>query len=119
MVNKDFLRQILKEDKELIEMPALLPVSVPLYDELSITNLWPHIQQCPRLMRFFPDHLPKGRLPDREYTFNVLNTLENDYVKRLIAHANEQRHGAGGQKQVVDSIEISNKMESMLEKFPF
>ena len=76
MVNKDFLRQLLTEEKELVEMDRLLPINVPHYDELSVKNLWPHVQKNPRLMRFFPDKLPKGRIPDRDYMFNVMNTLE-------------------------------------------
>lgn len=26
-------------------------------------------------MLYFPDKFPKGRTPDREYMFNILNTL--------------------------------------------
>ena len=81
MVNKDFIRQLLTEGKELIEMDRLMPVNAPMFDELSVKNLWPHFQKTPRLMRFFPDQLPKGRLPDREYLFNVLNTIEQQYCQ--------------------------------------
>ena len=36
MINKDFIRQLLTEEKELVEMDRLLPVNVPMYDELSV-----------------------------------------------------------------------------------
>ena len=39
-------------------------------------------------MQYFPDALPKGRNPGREYFFNILNTLKPQYVARLIDHAN-------------------------------
>jgi hypothetical protein len=29
---------------------------------------------------YFPDKLPVGRLPDRKYMFDVMNTLNPDYV---------------------------------------
>ena len=38
--------------------------------------------------KHFPDKLPKGRLPNRDYFFNVLNTCNNEYVTQLIKHAN-------------------------------
>ena len=40
MVNKDFLRQILMEEKQLLPMSAVKSVNVPAYDELSVRNLW-------------------------------------------------------------------------------
>ena len=80
MVNKDFLRQILMEEKELLPMNAVKSVNVPSYDELSVRNLWPSCQQSPELMRYFPDKLPTGRLPDKKYFFDVMNTLNSEYV---------------------------------------
>jgi hypothetical protein len=119
MVNKDFIRQLLTEEKELIEMDRLLSVNAPFFDELSVKNLWPHIQKTPRLMRFFPDQMPKGRLPDREYMFNVLNTLEQAYCQQLIRHANDQRNSPNGLDVNFASIAISNKMEDKLKEYPF
>ena len=43
MVNKDFLRQIVAGEKELIPLHAVKMVEVPNYDELSVSNLWPHM----------------------------------------------------------------------------
>jgi len=44
MVNKDFLKQILCEEKMLLPLKDLVAVNVPIYDELSVKNLWPHMQ---------------------------------------------------------------------------
>ena len=52
---------------------------MPLYDELSVVNLWPLMKQDAQFMQYFPDKMPKGRVPSREYFFNVLNTVKNDY----------------------------------------
>ena len=41
--------------------------------------------------------MAKGRLPDREYFFNVLHTFQTDYVQQLIRHANDQRNAAEGE----------------------
>ena len=66
MVNKDFIRQILSDEKELMEVDAIRKVNMPRYDELSVKNFWPRIQGNMRVMRFFPDKLPKGRQPDHQ-----------------------------------------------------
>ena len=50
-------------------------VQVPDYDELSVKNIWPIMQKDPKFMKYFPDKLPKGRQPSRDYFFNILNTL--------------------------------------------
>jgi hypothetical protein len=43
---------------------------------------------------YFPDRYPKGRTADREYTFNVLNTLRPDYVSLIIKNAYDQRNSS-------------------------
>jgi hypothetical protein len=45
-------------------------------------------------MKYFPDKLPEGRFPDRDYFWNVFNTLYEDYVTELVAHANKVRNEA-------------------------
>ena len=94
MLNKDFLRQILTGEKELLRMEKVKIVAVPEYDELSVKNLWPHMQGDRKFMLYFPDKLPKGRLPSRDYFFNCLNTLQAPYLQNLIVHANDQRNSA-------------------------
>ena len=44
MVNKDFIRQILSDEKELMEVDAVKQVNMPRYDELSVKEFWPKIQ---------------------------------------------------------------------------
>ena len=62
-------------------------IDVPSFDELSVSNLWPHLKNDKNFMRHFPDEMPKGRLPAREYFFNVMNTGMGDYLQKLIKHA--------------------------------
>ena len=78
-------------------MNAVKMVFVPNYDELSVSNLWPHLKKDVNFMRHFPDELPKGRLPQREYFFNVMNTGMSDYLQKLIIHATAQRHSAAAE----------------------
>ena len=84
MLTKDFLKLILAEQKKLIEIKEVSMIKVPFFDELSVKNLWPQLQKADDFMKFFPEKLPKGRLPDRQYFFNVLNTCNPEYVAHLI-----------------------------------
>jgi len=36
-----------------------------------------------KIKMYFPNTLPKGRVPDREYFFNIVNTFQPQYVTRL------------------------------------
>ena len=92
MMNKDFLKEILADQKQLLKVKDVKFINVPKYDELSVRNVYPMIQKDLTLMRYFPSKLPKNRLPDREYTFSILNTLRPDYVERIIAHAQKLRN---------------------------
>ena len=89
MCNKDFLRQIISGEKMLLPLKQVNMVNVPEFDELSVTNLWKHCQNDKSFMIHFPDKLPKGRLPSRDYFFNIMNTLQEEYLQSLIKHAME------------------------------
>ena len=95
MMTKDFLRQVLAEEKDFIKMEGLRTINVPHFDELSVKNIFPKFQQDPAVMRFLPNRLPKGKLPEREYFFNVLNTVNPDYTQNMIDHANKLRFKTG------------------------
>ena len=50
-------------------------IEVPKYDELSVKNLYDKFMSIPLMDKYFPDKYPKGRQCDREYMFNIANTL--------------------------------------------
>ena len=89
MMNKDFLKEVFEGNKRLLELNDVKYVIVPLYDELSVGSLWPQLQEFPEFLSFFPSKFPKGRLPDRTYMFNILNTVMTGYTQALIKHAKE------------------------------
>ena len=97
MMNKDFLKEVFEGSKSLLGLSEVKYVNVPLYDELSVGNLWPRLQDYPEFLTYFPSKFPKGRLPDRTYMFNILNTVMTGYTQALIKHAKEQRTTVSGQ----------------------
>ena len=43
MVNKDFLKQVLTEEKRLLSLKEVNYVNMPRYDELSVAKFWPKL----------------------------------------------------------------------------
>jgi hypothetical protein len=70
-------------------------------------------------MRHFPDKLPEGRLPSREYFFNIMMTGMGDYLASLIKHANEARNSAHGEAIKHETILVSDEMMEQLNSMPY
>ena len=77
MLNKDFLKEIFIEEKSLLKMNEVKRINVPLYDELAVAKIWPMMQGEAIFMKHFPEKMAKGRMPDREYFYNILNTFHS------------------------------------------
>ena len=119
MINKDFLKEVFAEEKDLLELKEVSWINVPLFDELSVINIWPMTKEDKQIKKYFPNKLPKGRVPDREYFFNILNTFQPQYVEQIIRHANDQRNSVTNEAQARESIEVSEKWWNALNASPF
>ena len=106
-VTKDFLKQVFAEEKQLLKKAAIKAVEVPRYDELSVKKLWPSMSKDKKFMQFFPDDFAETKTPSRSYFFNILSTLHHDYLVKITAHANKERHSATGEGMKTESIQIS------------
>ena len=93
------MKDVLSGKKQLMKKTDVHKIAVPHYDELSVKALWPDVSKDPEFTCYFPDKYPAGRGPPRQYFFDILNTLQPDYLQRGLAHANEQRMGAEGADQ--------------------
>ena len=119
MLNKDFLKQVLSGEKQLLELKQVKFINVPVYDELAIKQIYPLCQGEPQLMNYFPDKLPQGRLPDRDYFWNVFNTLNEEYVGRLIKHAHGQRNSAAQEAEPAQNVVVTEEWWAKLTAVPF
>ena len=119
MMNKDFLKEVFIEDKALLKLHEVKRRHVPLYDELSVVRLWPMMKDDKSFMRYFPAKLPKGRVPDREYFFNILNTFYEPYLDQIIQHARNQRMAVQTDAKAKEIIEISDDWWEALNAVPF
>ena len=118
MINKDFLRMILVEEKKLLTLEEKREVNVPKYDELSVNLLYPKFKNDARFMAYFPDTLPKGRWPDRKYFFNVMNTLYPEYTQTLVQTANNNRCLADDGEGAGAAIHVSEEWWAKLNAMP-
>jgi len=87
MINRDFVKAILAGQKRLLPLKDVKRVTVPKYEELSVEKMFPIVNRDPQVMSYFPDALPKNRNIAREYFWNVVHTVHEVYVQRLISHA--------------------------------
>ena len=67
---------------------------------------------------YFPDKYPKGRQCDREYMFNVANTLYEEVTTELIHHAHLQRNHVESDKKKQESVLISDHWKNELKTLP-
>ena len=110
-MTKDHLKAILAGKKQLLKKADVNYVTVTKYDEISVKAMWPMLKKDPVFMSYFPDKLPKGKGPPREYFFNILNTLHPKYLQQMMAHANKQRMTAEGEGMQRESIKMSQYWE--------
>lgn len=108
-VNRDFLRLVLKGDKNLLKMSDCKFVTVPHYDELGVKHVFPKFLGDIEVMKYMQDEYPKDRFPDRAYFFTVLNTVHPEYVGEMISHANRARFAAEGEANERQTVEINDE----------
>jgi len=119
IVNKDFLKAVLCGQKQLLKKQKVVYVEVPHYDELSVKALYPQLKKDPVFMSYFPSTYPAGKGPPREYFFNVLNTLQPEYLGELMAFANKQRMTGEGEARKNETIKISEFWAEELKAMPY
>ncbi len=71
------------------------------------------------LGRFFPDQRTLSDLPDRDYFFNVINTVEPDYLAALIKHAQNQRFENKVTDENPNIIKVTSFWKKELEASPY
>ena len=87
MFTRDFAKEVFQGKKKLLKLSEVKLIQMTKYDELSVKNLYDKFLTLEGMAEYFPSKYPKGRICDREYMFNVANTLHQDVLKELIEHA--------------------------------
>ena len=53
-MNKDFLKEVFNGTKALYGINDVKYINVPLYDEISVVDMWPRMQGNAEFMRYLP-----------------------------------------------------------------
>ena len=94
-------------------------ISVPHFQELSVKRLWLDLKQDSKFNIYFNDEFPEEKVPNREYFYNILNTIYPDYLKSIMAHASKERYAVDGEVQKIHTIEATQEWEDELKNMPF
>ena len=57
----------------------------------------------------FQDKYQDAKGPNREFFFNILNTVYPDYLAQVMAHASKQRFAADGEMNKTQSIKVTDE----------
>ena len=95
-MNKDFLKDVLTGAKKLMKKKEVDYISVPDWQELSVKNLWRDLKDDENFNVYFHDEYANEKGPNREYFFNILNTVYPEYLEQVMAHASKERFTAAG-----------------------
>ena len=83
-------------------------VTVTTYDELTPWNV---IESChlksekdlwKKLLVYCPELKHKKNPKDRKFFFNILNTLKNDFVHKIVYNAHKARVKKGNLSELID-----------------
>ncbi|TNV71108.1 hypothetical protein FGO68_gene4729 [Halteria grandinella] len=115
-----FMRDILSETKLSLRSNEVNHMKVPLYQEISVKNLYNDAMTDPVLKKYLPepDQL-SGKLPERDFFFGILCTLKNQYMKDVINEANEKRFKADKDGEKKEAIRLSDAWLDELMKHPY
>ena len=84
-----------------------------------MNKLFPLFKEDAQMMAYFPDRLPKGRLPDRSYFYNVMHTLYPDYTTEMIKVAQNHRNQASQTSDDLGIIRVTYEWWQKLNELPF
>ena len=83
-INKEFLRKLLRNEKEVFSLEKVKFIKVPKYEELYLNRVREEVKDDEDIRRHLPDLGTKSKSLDRSFFFNVVNTLQPEYLKVLI-----------------------------------
>ena len=107
-INKDFLRQILAEEKKVFKRTEIKTIKIPMFDELSVKNLWDEVKDDPKVMAYLPDIKDTTKHVEREFFHNILNTVHPAFMDDIVKHAYALRNKPELDEEKKDYILISD-----------
>ena len=82
------MREILANKKMLFTKSKIKPIKVKKFDEISIKKIYHKMLEREELKPYFPSKYATGRQCQKEYFWNICNTIFPDETSELIMNAN-------------------------------
>ena len=115
-----FIRDVLQDKKKLLKTTELVKINVPRYEELSVKNLYRDAIRDQEVGPYLPNlEQSTNKYPEREFFFNVLGTVNPQYLKHIIEEAEQKRYTGTDERSKSDTIMITGKWLEELHKYPF
>ena len=92
----------------LLQLDEVRFIRVPKYEELTVKTLYPQALEDERLKKFLPDDTSKTKPMDRQFFFNVLNSVYPEYVASVIKDTSKIRQDPGQNEEKKDYILIAD-----------
>ena len=118
-VTKDHLKDVLAGKHSFLLNKDIKVCKITQYSEISVKLIYERALKHPNLAKYMPPALPKGRTIDKEYFYNVFNTLYPEEVSALLKHANEKRYTVENDTVKENSILLTDDWANQLEEMPF
>ena len=82
-------------------------------------NLYAEFAQREAVKPYMPPKVTKSKQVDKEYFFNIVNTLYEEELQSMLVHANAQRNSVHEADQQLESIRLTNDMMEAMQKYPW
>ncbi len=92
-VNKEFFKQLFMNQKKVFKISEIKHILVPKLDEMGVKQMLPIVAEDEAIKAYFPDEFFGNTLPNRQFFFNIINTMYPGYLDQLLQNANKQRMG--------------------------
>ena len=93
---------------------------VPKFEELSVNNLYKDALQDPEISPYLPSPEQSAKqLPERDFLFNIIRTIKQDYLKQIINEPNKNSNAIEDQKIKKDYIMRDDPRLDELTKPPY
>ena len=115
-----FLRDVLAGKKKYMHIHDVTPYDVPKFKDISVKNVFDKIKDSKLVMSYLPDFDPEELDPkyalDREWFFNILNTLDGEFFPRIVDGIEEQRAAALAKGKPDEyTVEICEDLVDLIE----
>ena len=94
----------MKGERKVYKFSELRQIKVPKLPEISIKMVINMVEKDAELRMYYPSDFIKGKKLDREFVFNILNTMHPGYLESIVTYANKLRNTTTKENEAKETI---------------